>query len=324
MHLVSSSVEGLSPESITVLNNKGELLTKPTDDTIGFSSTQIEYQHAFEKNMVSKIASILESVVGKGKVKAKVSATFDFTRSERTEERFDPEGVVVRSEQKTTEKSTSGITGGIPGVTSNLPGGTSQQRTSSQGQSQKQNETINYETSKTITRVTDYPVTLERLSVAIIIDGILSSQQDSTEEGKEYTLRSEEDVKFYEDIVKKTIGFVSERGDEISLIVMPFEGAATEKLPEVQREYLPIVITVMKYFVPLIIALLFFLIILRPLIKWLTMTPMESPKRAIPENVAEIEGQKQPEELTAQRQVIEWANKNPQQAAGVIKGWLEK
>jgi len=116
---------------------------------------------------------------------------------------YDPEGVVVRSEQKSSEKSTSGAPAGIPGVASNLPGGAVQQFASSQGQSQKQDEMINYETSKTVTHVVESPVTLERLTVAILIDGILPSQQGSVENAKQYVQRSEEDIKYYEDIIKR-------------------------------------------------------------------------------------------------------------------------
>ncbi len=325
VHLVSSSVEGLSPNNITIVDNKGELLTKPVDDAIGLlSNSQAEYQNSFEKDLVSKIVSLLEPVVGKDKVKAKVSATVDFKRSERTEERFDPEGVVVRSEQKSIEKSTSGTTGGVPGVASNLPGKGVQQSASSQGQSQKQDETINYETSKTVTRVIDSPVTLKRLSIAILIDGILPSQQIPADKAKQYTTHSEENVKYYEDLVKKAVGFTPERGDQISVAVMPFSGesAASEALPEAKKEYLPVVLTVLKYLVPLIVALLFFFIILKPLMKSIAAAPAETPR--MPYAQASVATEGQPKEINTERHVIEWANKNPQQAAGLIKNWLEE
>jgi flagellar M-ring protein FliF len=109
------------------VDSKGELLSKPGDDSMmSLSSTQMEYRQSFENNLSTKILGILEPVVGTGRIKAKVSSEFDFTRSERTEEIYDPDGVVVRSEQKSTEKSSSGGgTRGIPGTESNLPGGAS-------------------------------------------------------------------------------------------------------------------------------------------------------------------------------------------------------
>ncbi|KPK02069.1 MAG: hypothetical protein AMK71_03520 [Nitrospira bacterium SG8_35_4] len=328
VHLVASSVEDLGPENITVLDNKGNLLTKPSEDSMmALSGTQMDYQHSYEKNLTNKILSILEPVVGQGKIKARVSASFDFTQSERTEEVFDPDGVVVRSEQKSSEKTISGSsgTGGIPGVASNIPGGVGSGRgSSSQGQSQKEDEMINYETSKTITRVIESPVTLERLSVAIIIDGIHAAQKDSVEKAENYTIRSEADVKYYEDIVRKTIGFTDDRGDEISVTVMPFKEIPAENVGEVERDIMPIVFSVLRYAVPLLVALIFFFVILRPMIKSLSKTPPVSQTRMVasPEATAMLEQPVQSKDLTLEKKVVNWANENPQDAAGLVKGWL--
>ncbi len=326
VHLVSSSVEDLTPQDITVVDDKGSLLTKPSDDTMmSLTGTQMEYQQNFEKNMGSKVVSILEPVVGRGKVNARVAASFDFTRSERTEEIFDPEGAVIRSEQKSTEKSTSGSPGGIPGVASNLPGEAGQP-VSSRGQSQKQDEMINYETSKTVTRIVDSPITLERLTVAILIDGILPNQKGSVENPEQFIVRSDEDRKYYEDIVRKTIGFTEDRGDEISVTIMPFQDVAAVDMPAVEKDYMPLVLTVVKYLAPAIVALLFFLIVLRPLIKSLSRgIPASAPAAAAGSGAeSELEAPLQVKEIPLEKQVIEWANNNPQQATGLVKGWLEE
>lgn len=327
IYLVSSSVEDLSPDNITVVDDSGELLTKPGGDSMmSLSTTQMEYQHNFEKKMASKIVSILEPVVGRGRVKARVSSEFDFTRSERTEEIYDPDGAVVRSEQKSVEKTTSGGPAGIPGVASNLPGGAAGNFASSIGQSQKQDETINYETSKTVTRIVESPVTLERLTVAILIDGILPSQKDSLENAEKYIVHSEEDIKYYEDIVKKTVGFNDERGDEISMTVMPFREIDTGETVEAGKDYLPLVYTILRYLSPVAVALLFFLFILRPLIRSLSrMSPAPAGVPAAPEAGAEQQAQPaKPKEISVEKQIVEWADKHPEQAAGIVKGWLEE
>ncbi|MBI4848054.1 MAG: flagellar M-ring protein FliF [Nitrospirae bacterium] len=326
IHLVASSVEGLNPENITVVDSKGDLLQKPTNDSmLSLSGSQMEYQHSYESNIAQKIVSILEPVAGRGKVKAKVFAAFDFTKSERTEEKFDPEGVVVRSEQKSSEKSTSGAPAGVPGVASNLPGGAVPQFAGSQGQSSKQDEMINYETSKTVTHVVESPVSLERMTVAILVDGILPSQQGLGENAKQYVQRSEEDVKYYEDIVKKTVGFTSDRGDEISVKVMPFREMAVEDAKDAPTEVMPIIMTVLKYFIPVAVALLFFLFVVRPLMKTLSSMPVR--QQSYPGGAAEAkaidENPLQAKEIPLEKKVIDWANKNPQQAAVLVKGWLE-
>ncbi len=324
VHIVSSSVEGLGSDNITVVDSNGKLLTKPSDDSmLSMGNTQMEYRHSYEKNMISKIVSILEPVVGVGKIQAKVSSQFDFTRSERTEETFDPEGIVVRSEQKRTEKSTSGRGGGgVPGTASNLPGGASAQASSSGSESQKQDEMINYETSKTITRVVESPVTLERITVAILIDGLLPSQQGSVANPDDYIKRSEDDVRYYEDIVRKTIGFTADRGDEISVTVMPFTKIDTGETMEVEQSIMPLVYTVLKYFVPVLVALLFILLVIRPLISIISKTPQPALRGPASNETDELLEPLKTKEIPIQSQVIDWATDNPQQAAGVVKGWV--
>jgi flagellar M-ring protein FliF len=233
----------------------------------------------------------------------------------------------VRSEQKRTEKIISGmpVTGGIPGVASNLPGGgTSIGVGASQGQSQRQDEVINYETSKTVRRVVESPVKLQRMTVAILIDGILESQKGSVKEPDKYTIRSDEDIRYYEDIVKKAIGFSEDRGDEISVKVMPFteiDTGAGEETDTGIADYLPIVYSVLKYIIPLAVALVFYLVILKPIIRSLTRIPVRQTP-AQPSSEEQI--QLQPKEIPLEKQVIEWANNNPQQAAGLVKGWIEE
>jgi len=326
VHLVSSSVEDLDAGNITVVDNKGVLLTKPSGDSmLSLSGSQMDYQQAYETNTMTKILSMLEPVVGKGKIQAKVSASFDFTRSEKTEEKYDPEGVVIRSEQKSTEKSSSGFSGGVPGVSTNSPGGSSSSGGST-GLSQKQDEMINYETSKTITRVVNSPVVLERITVALLIDGILASQKGTVENADQYVVRSDEDMKYYEDIVKKTIGFTEDRGDEISLKVMPFAVPEVIEVGEVEKDYLPLILTILKYFVPIVIALMFFLLIVRPLINSLSKVPARRMTRAIAgeEVLTGLEAPAVPQEISLQEQVVDWAGNNSGQAAGMIKGWVEE
>ena len=327
VHLVASSVEDLGPDNITVIDNKGNLLTKPVGDSImALTGTQTEYQRNFEQNLISQVVSILEPVVGRGKVNARVSADFDFTRSERTEERYDPEGVVVRSEQKSTEKTTSGGGGGVPGVASNLPGGATQPSASLLGQSQKQEEMINYETSKTVTRVVESPVNLKRLTVALLIDGILPSQKGTTENADKYTVRSEDDLRYYEDIVKKTIGFSGERGDEISVNIMPFKEMESADTQVEEKNYMPVVITILKYIVPGIVVLVFFLMVVRPLVTSLSRAVPQQTRSitATEASSGELASPLRAKEIPLEKQVINWADSNPRQAAGLVKGWLEE
>src|SRR3990172_1002715 len=125
--LVASSVEGLRPEEVTVVDTQGRLLSEPGENLpLGqMSSNQLEYEQNMERNLEARIESMLERVLGSGKAIARVTATLNLEQREKTEERFDPDSQVARSEQRSEEKlqGATGGSGGVPGVSSNVPGG---------------------------------------------------------------------------------------------------------------------------------------------------------------------------------------------------------
>ncbi len=323
VHLVSSSVEGLNPKDVAIVDNRGEMLTSVSGETLGMTNDQLEYQRNYEKDMENRIIGILEPVVGKARVRAKITATIDFTKVERTEERFDPDSQVTRSEQKNVEKSMSGTTGGVPGVSSNLHGKTATQTASHQGQTEKKNEIINYEISKTTSHVINPPGTVKKVSAAVLVDGTYTAQQGTKE--KKYTPRTEEEIKQFEEMVKKAVGFATDRGDEIRVVNMPFEATPQEELPEPKNEIMPVVLTAAKYIVPLLAVLLLFIFVIKPLIRSLSAgagtqrTPLQ-----LPQTVAEIEKALDIQGNPMSRQVIEWAQKNPKEAVNLVKNWIEE
>lgn len=323
VHLVASSVEGLDAKDVAVVDSKGQMLTSAGIDMLGLSNSQIEFQRNYEKELEAKITTLLEPVVGRGKARVKVVASLDFTRVEKTEERYDPDSQVIRSEQRVTEKSLSGGSGGIPGVGSNLPNKSPSVSSSLKGQSEKKNETINYEISKITSHTVNNPGEIKRLSAVVLVDGTYSVQEGTKE--RKYAPRSEEDLKKIEEMVKRAIGFSQDRGDDVKVVNMPFETINEEELPAPKKDVLPVVLTVAKYAVPLIGIILLFLLIIRPLIKTLTMPSRMQPQPVtLPKTVAEIEKSMELPEATPKDIVVEWAKKNPQEAAGLIKSWLEE
>ncbi len=322
VHLVASSVDGLSPEDVTVVDSSGTLLSSPgRGELIALTQNQLEFQQTVEKTLEDRVVAILEPVVGKGKVRAKVSAQIDFTKIEKTEERYDPESQVARSEQKITEKTNRTAPGGIPGVASNIPGktGTALSATS---YSEKKSETVNYEISKTVSHTVVAPGEIKRLTVVALVDGTYI-QAEGTKE-KKYIPRTEEEMKRFEEMVKNAVGFVAERGDDVRVINMPFteEPIMIEERPDVSKEIVPVVITVAKYSLPILGLILLFLFVIRPIIKAIT-TPVRRVEMKVPATVAEIE---KAMELQGIRRpdILEWARKNPQKAAQLIKGWIEE
>ncbi len=323
VHMVSSSIEGLNPRDVTIIDSRGEMLTRPAEES-SLSSSQLEYRRNYERDIESRVVGILEPVVGKSKVRAKVTAALDFTKVEKTEEKYDPDGQVARSEQRSNEKSSSGTSGGVAGVSSNTPAKAVTKAAGGQGQSQKQNETVNYEISRVTSHVVNASGEVKRLSVAVIVDGTYAGQAGAKE--RKYAPRSEEDIRRYEDLVRKAVGFTADRGDEVRVVNMQFEGAPQEEFGEQPRQIMPIIAAVAKYAVPIVAVVLFFLFVVKPVMKTISVPGAgKRSQAALPEALAELEkaiSSQDRKALTGHDQVIEWAKKNPDQAANLIKGWI--
>lgn len=329
VHMVSSSVEGLDAKDVSVVSNNGEMLTSIVDENFAASGGQIEQQRNYEKDIESKVVSILEPVVGKNKVRARVAASLDFTKVEKTEEKYDPDGQVARSEQRNVEKASSGSTGGgVPGVASNLPGRQAAAATpGSSTSSDKKNETINYEISKTISHVVSASGGLKKLSVVVLVDGTYAAPQGSTDPKaeKKYAPRTEDEVRQFEDMVKKAVGFTADRGDEVKVVNMPFEVVALEEVgeaPAQSQSVMSMVSMGAKYLGPLAGVVLLFLFVIRPLMAVLTAPPPRPIAAAMP--TVDMQHVIPAAERSTQEQLVEWAKKNPQDASSMVKGWMEE
>lgn len=328
VHLVASSIENLDARDVSVVDSNGDMLTSTVDEAFAASSGQLDHQRTFEKEMEGRIISMLEPVVGAGKVKARVSASFDFTKTEKTEEKYDPESQVVRSEQRAAEKSSSGNAAGVPGVASNLPQRATPQAASSQALTEKKNETVNYEISKTVSHIVSPSGEIKRLSVVVLVDGTYAAAQGGTE--KKYTPRSEDEVRQFEDMVKKAVGFATERNDEVKVVNMPFEVIPVEEFVEQKKglaDMMPQIMAVLKYLAPLAGVVLLFLFVIRPLMTAVTSPSMGGRQFGSPQAMAELQqGMSAPaaRETSTQDKLVDWAKNNPKDATNLIKGWLEE
>ena len=216
VHLVSSSVEGLQTRDVTVVDGHGRLMSDGGgggDGSSRLTGPQIEYQRTLEKDIETRIQTMLERIVGNNKAVVRVSSVLDLRQMETTEERYDPNGQVARSEQRTQEKANgmNGVSGGVPGVESNVPAGTPQEpsQTSSNNTANK-NETINYEISRTVAKIIEPTGTIKKLSVAVLVDGNYEAGKDGTGEqrrSRKYVPRTETEMKQIEEIVKKAMGY---------------------------------------------------------------------------------------------------------------------
>ncbi|HTF99353.1 MAG TPA: flagellar basal-body MS-ring/collar protein FliF [Nitrospirota bacterium] len=333
VHLVASSVEGLDPNDVSVVNSSGEMLTAAVDENLAATTSQMDYQRNYERDMENKVITMLEPVVGKSKVKARVAASFDFTKSEKTEEKYDPDSQVARSEQRSQEKSTGAVSGGVPGTSSNLPGKQQQPevRTGTPSVAEKKNETVNFEISKTVSHIISPVGEIKKLSAVVLVDGVMTAAQGAAD--KKYTPRSEDDLRQFEDMVKKAVGFSAARGDEVKVVNMPFEIAPQEETGAAEKassSFMPMVFLALKYIIPLIALIMLFLFVIKPLMSAVTaplpMTrqPAGMPAALPPSAAADMQRQLAPPEQSPRDQLIDWAKKNPKDAANLVKGWLDE
>lgn len=232
VNLVSASVEGLKPENVSVVDTEGRTLASPKDDSVaGTPSTLLEYQENMERRLEARVQEFLERVVGPGKAIAKVQATLEMKSVETTAEAYNPDSRVARSEQNRNEvrKNVGPDASGVPGTQSNLPGNASATTTGTGNVALERTEsTTNYEVDKTISHSVQAPGQLKRLSVAVLIDGTYkaaaaaAAAPGAAPAKAEYTARTPEEMKMFDQIVRNAVGFSDERNDEVSVTNMQF------------------------------------------------------------------------------------------------------
>jgi len=332
-YLVASSVPELDPKDVVVVDTNGHMLAGGRKGVFSgeWVGEKLKIQHQLETQLEQKVRELLERAVGPGKVIAKVSVDMDFSQIEKTQELYDPDQVVVRSEQQTEENAIGNETApvGVPGVFSNLP---QNQKQASNGtntspfQQKRINRVVNYEISKTIQHITNPMGKIKRISVAVLVDGI--------HKGDKYIPRPEEEMAKLKAIVEKAVGFSKVRGDQIEVVNVPFdqsfikeqlqmEGIATKL--EKRRLWYRVIIAAFKGIV--LITLLF---VLARLLKNLLKPVQELPSsQELPQPVRELEARigalPKTEDVEALREELrQIAQENPARIAQVAQTWLKE
>jgi flagellar M-ring protein FliF len=224
-HLVASAVPGMDADKVTVVDQRGSVLSGDRSETGKLASQA----HEIESSLEQRIVDVLEPTVGHGYVVARVTANLDSTEIETTQDNYDPETTAVRSERKTTESIASDTGGGtgVAGAAANQPMGAGAGAGSNANRSQtnREDEVRNFEIAKKVTRTVSRVPRIVRLSAAVMIDGI---------DGKP---RPVDDVRRLTELAKRAMGFDPQRGDVIEFTSSPFAKVeeADTKLPVWER-----------------------------------------------------------------------------------------
>ena len=225
-HLVAAAVPELGPESVSVLDDRGQLLARGFGEE---GSAQLaaenadEMRIAHEDRIRRQIEELIERTVGRGRVRAEVTADLDFARVTENAERYDPDSAVARSTQNLAEEerntdqnrvSTVSVENNLPESRVGADGGET-----SSSERNRTEETVNFEISRTVTNTIRETGTLRRLSVAVLVDYGFTEDEDGN---RTYSPRPPEEIEQIESLVRSAVGYDANRGDSIEVVNMRF------------------------------------------------------------------------------------------------------
>lgn len=221
-HLASSAVDGLTPENVSVLDMRGNLLSRPRkagESDEETSKELIEYRERMERDLRAKIQATLEPLLGPDAFRAVVSLECDLASGDQSEESFDPSRSVMVNSQRSEDGSTPATATGVPGTPSNLPRPTSRPGSGNGNPLFRRSENTTFQTSRIVRHIKFPHGQVKRLSASVLLDHIVK-----TEGGKRVVeAPTPERIRAIKDIVSAAVGFQQERGDQIIVESLPFE-----------------------------------------------------------------------------------------------------
>ena len=349
VHLVASSVPELDPSRVTLVDSRGRLMSSPDESSLmNLTNTRFDYTSNLEKHYKKRIEELLGPLLGYENVRAEVTADIDFTVTEQTQERYNPDQTALRSEQVNEQSSRLSSTQGVPGALSNQPpvrGTAPEQGRGAGGGADgeplnlSKRATRNYEVDRTLSHVQLESGVLRRLSVAVVVnDLVMADEQGNITR----TARTQEEIERLNSLVKEAIGFSLQRGDSVQIINSAFhQPAPPEPLPAVEVWEEPWFWDVLKQVGGALLVLLLIFGVLKPTMKKLaTPVVVKQPELAAGEDASGQAMAGQPamagagsmgqpvtlpgpgsyeQTLDAARGMI---NEDPKRVAQVVKKWV--
>ncbi len=283
VHLVASSVPELTTGRVTVVDHKGRLLSgNSANREMKLSATQFEHTRRIEQHFRERIEDLLAPIVGRDKVRAQVTADVDFTVTEQTQERYNPDQPALRSERLNEEQRSGRAAGGVPGALTNQPpaaGGAPEQAAggalagdagAGNPLNSSRQSTRNYELDRVISHTRMSPINLRRLSVAVVVDDISTVDDQGAVSVRE---RTPEEIERLTELVREAVGFDVRRGDSVRVMNNSFLAPEpVAELPEIPIWEQQWVLDIAKQVGGLVLVLVLIFFVLRPTLKRLTAT----------------------------------------------------
>ncbi|MEW5723193.1 MAG: flagellar basal-body MS-ring/collar protein FliF [Thermodesulfobacteriota bacterium] len=337
VHLVSSSVEGLKPDNVSIVDTDGGLLyAKEEGPGISLNEAQLQHRRAIEKTLAEKVEALLERMVGPDKAMARVTAELDLQQISTSEEVYDPDRSVIRSEQRLSETNQGAARGAAGTPTATYELGTGQRAGAATGAGTevyaKTEEATNYEITKISRQILTAAGEVKRLSVAVLVAGTYEEKTEGGQPVRTLVSPTEAELAEMEKVVKGAVGYNEARGDSVvvtpAAFHLPEEAAAAWWLA-----LLDFLRSLGRPLLSILAIVLFFLFGVRPLMRWLYKLSQpeapEVPLPSLPEGVA-AEALPTPEpgryekgKLTRE-QVMHLAQQNPERTINLIRSWIDE
>jgi flagellar M-ring protein FliF len=350
-NLVARAVEGLDPNEVAIVDSMGKTLSKSTGDSISqLTTSQNDFKHTVEHDMERNIEEMLSRVVGDGHVVARVTADLDFNAVSEKQVTYDQDGSAIRSQQHNNQ-SMQGFrptASGVAGAQSNTPLAQTAPGATKTTDTKVDGDITNYAVPETVKTTTHSPGQVKRLSVAVVVDGkmVKTKDKDGVVQSKVEPWAPEK-LKEFESVISSAVGFDKKRGDSLEVKNMEFSQTdftdAEALLAE--REKKAYIQSLLLYAGMGMVIVLFFFMVVRPFIKWITDNTSDGVETFLPQTLEELEKlqkgsaglpgledavpgmpeQVDPEKIESEmvkEKVVTLVDANPQKAALILRDWL--
>jgi flagellar M-ring protein FliF len=353
-NLVAGAVPNMRPDRVTVVDQHAKTLS---GGETGMAAEADSRKSEVEQRIAKQVKTLVEGMVGAGKARVNVAADLELARVTVQQETYDPDGQVIRSESTTEENSRekSADGSGQASVSSNIPPGAGSETDDNSNSSGRQDSTTNYEISKTVRTVVQEPGTIKRLSVAVAVDGVTAIGKDGKPGA--YTPRAAEEMQRIEELIRASVGFNQERGDQISVKNVRFptaaDGGGTEAASPLMGFDKNDIMRAVELLIMAVVGILMILFVARPLLRGpgggrgalpapaarIVMTPDgqqmavaadgSMSQLALPQpgedgmkmEMARIDGQVR---VSTVKRVSEFVEKHPDESVSILRSWLHE
>jgi flagellar M-ring protein FliF len=336
--LVAGGVDKLSPDDVTVVD-------ADTNRPLGASHDALSLGNNLNQELSTQLVQTLEPVVGPDHVRARVNVEIDPSTTEENDETYDPKSAVAVSAQRSEEQIGGGtLAGGVPGTSSNVPGGNAPPKTvtvSSDGTQVSKTESNTYAVNKVVRHTLQPGGRIRRITAALLVDDAIEVKQADGKRQENRRKRTPEELKQIEDLAKAAIGIDAARGDTLSVQDIAFDQPAAET-PAKPTAMQKVRVTLndwssfIRYGALLLLFMLAYMLLLRPIKKQVLTTFRELPASVSTRkvSVAGVElaaGQDpsslppaQQRSLALKKQLVEKVNSEPAAASKLIQAWIHE